>query len=118
MNVLIYVTPSPPDVMRIEPRGIPVGALTIGTYAKHAGHHVKIVDGNFYKSISEVTGDGFVPDVLGVSMLTMYGVLVMDSVRDFIADVRKFQTPPWCSAARAPPFFPRCSFVRNWPTTW
>jgi len=93
MNVLIYVTPSPPGVMRFEPRGIPVGGLTIGTYAKHAGHNVKIVDGNIYKSIADVVRDGFVPDVLGISMLTMYGILVIDAIRDFIADVRTAADP-------------------------
>jgi len=93
MNVLLYITPSPPDAMRIEPRGLPLGPLAIGTYAKHAGHHVKIIDGNVYKSISEVTGDGFAPDVLGVSMLTMYGVLVMDQIRSFIADIRTVADP-------------------------
>jgi len=93
MNVLLYITPSPPDAMRIEPRGLPLGPLAIGTYAKHAGHHVKIIDGNVYKSISEVTGDGFLPDVLGVSMLTMYGVLVMDQIRKFISDIRTVADP-------------------------
>jgi len=93
MNVLIYITPSPPTVTRVEPRGLPLGPLAIGTYAKHAGHNVKIVDGNAYKSLAEVTCDGFAPDVLGVSMLTMYGVLVMDQIRDFISEIRTVADP-------------------------
>lgn len=70
-----------------------MGPLALGTYVKHAGHHVKIVDGNTYHSLSEVTGGGFVPDVIGVSMLTMYGVLVMDQIREFISDIRTIADP-------------------------
>lgn len=91
MNVLIYITPSPPEVMRFEYRGLPLGPLTIGTYVKHAGHSVKIIDGNIYKSPSDF--EGFVPDVLGISMLTMYGILDAEGIRGFIADVRTVAAP-------------------------
>jgi len=89
MNVLIYIPP-PPERTRGEQRELPIGALVIGTYAKHAGHNVKIIDGLASNSFSEA---GFVPDVVGVSMLTMYSALVMDEINAFIADVRKVSNP-------------------------
>ena len=89
MNVLIYIPP-PPERTSGEPRELPVGALVIGSYAKHAGHNVKIIDGLASNSFTEA---GFVPDVVGVSMLTMYSALVIDEIRAFIADVRRAADP-------------------------
>jgi len=92
MNVLIYVPPPPKGMKSGEALELPIGALIIGTYAKHAGHNVKIVDGLTSSSFAD-DGDGFVPDVLGISMLTMYSVLVEAEMRKFITDVRKVADP-------------------------
>ena len=91
MNVLIYIPP-PPKMAVGEQLELPIGALFIGTYAKHAGHNVKIIDGLASNSFAKAS-DGFVPDVVGISMLTMYSVLVMDDIRKFLAEVRKVSDP-------------------------
>jgi len=94
MNVLIYVPPPPPPGLGVVyPRALPIGPLFIATYAKHAGHKVKIVDGNVSESLADVVREGFVPDVLGISLLTMYGILNSDGIRNFIAEVRKVADP-------------------------
>jgi len=92
MNVLIYVPPPPPGMKSGEQRELPIGALIIGTYAKHAGHNVKIIDGLGSHSYAQA-GGGFVPDVVGISMLTMYSVLVADEMRAFLAEVRQAADP-------------------------
>jgi len=76
-----------------EQRELPIGALFIGTHAKRAGHNVKVIDGLESNSFLDVVRDGFIPDVLGISMLTMYSVLVMEDIRKFIADVQKVSDP-------------------------
>ena len=89
-NALVYIPPPPEKVSNYQ-RELPIGALFIGTYAKHAGHNVKMIDGLESNSFS--VDDGFVPDVLGISMLTMYSICVVDSIRKFIADVKKVSDP-------------------------
>jgi len=94
MNVLIYVPPPlPPGLGVAQPRALPIGALVIGSYAKHAGHNVKIIDGDAPESFADAFRDGFVPDVLGISLITMYGILDVDGIRNFISEVRKLADP-------------------------
>ena len=92
MNVLIYSAPTP-AMWRHYAMCLNIGALTIATHTKHAGHNVKIIDGNVPGSLDDVLRDGFMPDILGISMLTMYGVFCMESIRKFIADVRNISNP-------------------------
>jgi len=94
MNVLIYVPPPPPPGLGVAvSRHLPIGALVIGSYAKHAGHNVKIIDGDAAESLTDAVHDGFVPDVLGISLITMYGILAVDGIRDFISEVQKLADP-------------------------
>lgn len=94
MNVLLYVPPPlPPGLGVVHPRALPIGALVIGSYAKHAGHTVKIIDGDAPEALADAVRDGFVPDVLGISLITMYGILAVDGIRHFISEVRKLADP-------------------------
>ncbi|MCL2512640.1 MAG: B12-binding domain-containing radical SAM protein [Oscillospiraceae bacterium] len=94
MKVLIYTPPPPSGMMRGgDTLQLPIGPLIIGTYAKNAGHDVKIIDGIVSDSFTSDVSEGFIPDILGVSLLTMYGILDIDGIRSFISDVKKVADP-------------------------